>query len=114
MFQRRNRGDLSHLSANRTKGIFKPEYRYAKSGVMLMDLRMRDVQQGQLFDTCLPVADARRERLLATMDRANGRWGHGTLAIGSTGVKRPHAWEMKRGHVTPAYTTRWAELAKVS
>lgn len=95
------------------KGIYKPGFRYAKSGVMLMDLRDRGVEQGQLFDTSLPVANERRERLLATMDRANAKWGRGALAIGAAGIRRTHAWEMQRGHVTPAYTIRWDELAKV-
>jgi DNA polymerase V len=96
------------------KQLYRPGYRYVKAGVMLLDLRDRAVQQGQLFDTGVLQVDARRKTLLATLDRANGRWGSGTIAIGSAGIKRPHVWSMQRGHLTPAYTTRWNELATVS
>ena len=95
------------------KQLFRPGYRYVKSGVILQDLRDHDVQQGQLFDTGVLTVDARRENLLAMLDRANGRWGNGTIGIGSAGIKRPRAWAMQRGNLSPAYTTRWDELAKV-
>jgi DNA polymerase V len=104
---------LTQVAITILKALFKPGFRYAKSGVMLMDLREKGVQQGELFGASIPAIDARRERLLATLDQANGRWGRGTIGIGSAGLKQPRSWAMQRGNLTPAFTTRWRELAKV-
>lgn len=104
---------LTQLAGGILKRIYRPGFRYVKAGVMLMDLRDRTVQQGELFDTGMLVVDARRERLLDTLDRANGRWGRGTICVGSAGIQRPRAWAMQRGNLTLAYTTRWRELATV-
>lgn len=51
--------------------------------------------------------------LMATLDRINAKWGNGTLEIGSAGLQQPRRWAMKRGTMTPAYTTRWSDLAIV-
>ena len=50
---------------------------------------------------------------MATLDRVNARWGKGTLGIGSAGLQSPRRWAMKRGTMTPAYTTDWDDLAIV-
>ncbi|MGH8156624.1 MAG: Y-family DNA polymerase [Rhodanobacter sp.] len=104
---------ITQVAVAMLKQLYRPGYRYVKSGVMLLDLRDRNVQQGQLFDTGVLTVDARRETLLTTLDRANSRWGSGTIAIGSAGIKRPRAWTMQRGNLSPAFTTRWQELATV-
>ena len=46
------------------------------------------------------------------IDRANARWGSGTLMLAAEGVNKP--WQIKRERVTPSYTTRWDELPNVS
>lgn len=92
--------------------IHKPGHRYVKAGVMLLELRDRGVRQGSLFDVA-PAQDSRRERLMSVLDRASEKWGRGTIAPGSAGLAEPRAWAMKRGSMTPAYTTRWDELVNV-
>jgi DNA polymerase V len=91
--------------------IFRAGYRYVKAGVMLWDLRARSIVQGSLFDAS-PEFDDRRTRLMAVLDRASAKWGRGVLAPGSAGMTA--RWAMKRERMTPAYTTRWAELVQVS
>jgi DNA polymerase V len=90
--------------------IFRAGYRYVKAGVMLMDLRARPIVQGSLFDVSAEF-DERRARLMAVLDRATAKWGRGVLAPGSAGMTT--RWAMKRERMTPAYTTRWDELARV-
>ena len=90
--------------------IFKSGFRYVKSGVMLLDLSDRGVQQGSLFDTVLPATNAKRDRLLDTLDKVDAKWGRGTVGIGSAGMPDRRAWAMQRGNLSPAYTTRWDEL----
>ena len=90
------------------KRIFRPGYAYQKAGVMLLDLGPAEQTQGVLFETASPEHPA----LMQVMDRANARWGRGTLKLAAEGVKKP--WQMKRDHKSPAYTTRWEDLPRVN
>ena len=56
--------------------------------------------------------DARRKKLMELVDRVNQTSGRGTLRFASQG--RPDAeWHMKRGRVSPAWTTDWKQLLTV-
>jgi DNA polymerase V len=90
------------------KRIYRPGYAYQKAGVMLMDLHPAGQTQGVLFSTASPG----RPALMEVIDRANARWGRGTLKLAAEGVIKP--WQMKRERVSPAYTTRWEDLPRVS
>ncbi|MCG3146448.1 MAG: Protein UmuC [Gammaproteobacteria bacterium] len=87
--------------------LFKPGYAYQKAGVMLMDLTGARHTQAALFDT-----DRGNPALMRVMDRVNACWGRGTLRLAAEGID-PH-WRMRRGMMSPCYTTRWAELPRVS
>jgi DNA polymerase V len=80
---------------------------------MLMELGDRGVVQGSLFDAPPPARDVRREKLMGVLDKANNKWGRGTMGIGSAGVKQQRGWSMLRENLSPAYTTRWDELCAV-
>jgi DNA polymerase V len=95
------------------RSVHRVGYRYVKAGVMLLDLCERGVRQGSLFDTS-PALDRKRDRLMSVIDQAAQKWGRGTIAPGSAGLAAPRAWAMKRGSMTPAYTTRWDELVTVT
>ena len=73
-----------------------------------MDLHGEDQAQGVLFAVSAPA----RPVLMDVIDRANARWGRGTLKVAAEGVRKP--WQMKRERVSPAYTTRWDELPRVN
>lgn len=87
--------------------IYRPGFAYQKAGVMLLDLQPATQTQGVLFGTASPEHSA----LMQVMDRANARWGRGTLRLAAEGVKKP--WQMKRERMSPAYTTRWEDLPQV-
>jgi len=78
-----------------------------------MELGERGVVQGLLFDTRPPESDLRRERLMGVLDKANIKWGRGTMGIGSAGVKEQQGWAMLRENLSPAYTARWAASRRV-
>lgn len=85
------------------KRIYRPGYAYQKAGVILCNLSDAATQQLQLF--------ARRQDnpgLMLAMDRINSLWGRGTLKLAVEGVHQD--WKMKRGNMSPRYTTSWAEL----
>jgi len=90
------------------KRIYRLGFAYQKAGVMLMDLHSEDQAQGVLFAGSAPA----RPLLMNVIDRANARWGRGTLRLAAEGVRKP--WQMKRERVSPAYTTKWDELPRVN
>lgn len=92
---------------------YQEGYRYIKAGVVLHDLRPRDAQQDPLFSTP-EKANSKRQHLMAVLDQASKRWGRGTIAPGSAGLVEPRKWAMKQEALSPAYTTRWSELARVN
>jgi DNA polymerase V len=94
------------------RAVFKGGYRYVKAGVMLDDLRPRGMAQGTLFDSMPPERDHRRETLMGVLDRANLKWGRGSIAVGV--VKNQKGWAMNRDALSPRYTTCWEELRVVS
>jgi DNA polymerase V len=89
--------------------IYRPGFAYAKAGVHLLELASADARQADLFISA--DEQARDHRLLETLDQVNARFGSGTLQPGVAGLQKPRGWAMKRGNKSPAYTTRWAELA---
>ncbi|MGK8203180.1 Y-family DNA polymerase [Burkholderia cenocepacia] len=84
--------------------LYKPGFKYAKAGVMLLDLTDRAIEQADLFAGPAP----RRERLMAALDTVNDRFGRGTLRVGN--VEGHQAWHMSQNAKTPSYTTEWEGL----
>lgn len=89
------------------KRIYRPGYRYAKAGVMLMDLAPAATQQNSLFAD--DVADAEAVQLMRTMDSINRKMGKNAVFLASAGVRKH--WQMKQENKSPCYTTHWDELA---
>lgn len=89
------------------RDIYRPGFRYQKAGVALFDIEPAATVQRDLFATQDDAAD----RLMAALDSINRKMGAGTLRLASTGYQ--HGWKMKRGNMSPAYTTRWDELPLV-
>lgn len=88
--------------------IYKEGFKYAKAGVMLLDLQPDSPPQEELgFENA-----KNRPQLMAALDGLNQRYGSGTVLIGSAaleGSQRP--WAMKQAHPIPGYTTRWKDIA---
>jgi len=105
---------LTQAAQTVLRTLFRSGYRYVKAGVMLLDVReSENARQGGLFEPESAATQARRAVLMATLDRVNAKWGHGTLGIGSAGLRDDRRWMMARGKLSPAYTTKWSELRRV-
>lgn len=90
--------------------IYRAGYRYAKAGVILMDLVSAEIRQTSLFTD--HVADKKStEQLMHAMDAINQRIGKDAVFLAGAGVEK--RWHMKQGNKTPRYTTEWKELAVV-
>ena len=94
------------------EAIYRPGYRYAKAGVILLDLQADTLVQGEL-DLPMPTVTPRRnaQQLMAAIDGLNDRYGRGTVHLASAGLSgERRLWSMKQERRTPRYTTRWDEI----
>jgi DNA polymerase V len=107
---------LSKAALRGLERIYRAGYRYQKAGVMLLNLEPRGQRQLALFDEPGSRPPPQRDQLLEIMDRINRAMGRDTLWTASQGLTRREqedSWRMKRGTLSPAYTTRWSDLPRV-
>lgn len=89
--------------------IYRPGFGYHKAGITLLEIVPRANQQFSLFVPA-EVESSRNDKLMATLDAINGRYGRGMVRLASEGVAK--TWQMRRGNLSPGYTTEWAGVAK--
>ncbi len=88
--------------------LWRDGYRYAKAGVVLLDLKPRS----EMPDTLVPSSDLERSaHLMLALDAVNARYGRHTLNPAVSGLTR--AWGMRRQRLSPRYTTHVEELLAV-
>ena len=95
------------------RAIYCQGFKYAKAGVMLLDLQPDSVVQGELDlgddDSIEDIAD--KARLMSALDAINKRYGRGTMKMASAGLDGDRrVWSMRQERRTPAYTTNWADI----
>jgi DNA polymerase V len=101
---------LTELACAIVRHIYRPGHKYAKAGVMLMDLQSADTEQLSL--ELGREESETRTRLMQALDSINGKWGRRTLHLASAGTAGKHrAWEMKQERKTTGFTTDWRGLA---
>lgn len=92
--------------------IYKPGFKLAKAGVMLLDLQGSDCEQIEL--NLEQDETAGRRKLMKALDLVNQRFGRGTLHMASAGMAGDkRVWSMKQERRTPRYTTRMEDILKV-
>jgi DNA polymerase V len=91
---------------NAMSQLYKPNVRYYKCGVGLMDLHNEALFQYDLFT---PSND--NTRLMACMDTINARFGRATVHIAAKGFEQKFA--MRRAFLSPQYTTKWSDIPKI-
>lgn len=101
-----NTSDFLPLASQLIAQLFKSNYRFAKAGVMLSDFYAPGTFQLGLFDE-QPKDNAKSKALMTTLDQLNKKQRN-TVYFASEGITKP--WAMKRGKMSPQYTTRWDEL----
>lgn len=88
------------------KQIYKPNYSYAKAGVMLSEIVSVEGVQTDLFSSSL--ASPKSSALMSAMDSINRKMGKESIKLASEGFTRP--WKMKQGNKSPSYTTKWGDI----
>lgn len=110
--------DLTQQAVALLKRIWRNGYPYKKAGVMLADFYTPDSYTPSLFpeteltDTATPYfgSQQRSRKLMQVMDTIN-QSGKGRVFL--TGEHLKQSWNMKREHLSPAYTTQWRQLPRV-
>lgn len=95
------------------RAIYCQGFKYAKAGVMLLDLQPDSIIQGELDlgDDEFLEDTADKARLMSALDAINKRYGRGTMKIASAGLDGDRrVWSMRQERRTPAYTTNWADI----
>lgn len=87
------------------KQLYRPDYDYAKAGVMLSELVGAQDVQTDMFTT---QASPKSAALMSAMDNINRKMGKESIKLASEGFSRP--WRMKQGNKSPNYTTQWNEV----
>ena len=91
------------------KQIYKPNFNYAKAGVMLSEIVPAQGVQTDLFSHVQ--ASPTSAALMVAMDSINKKMGKESIKLASEGFKRP--WKMRQENKSPSYTCNWNELVKV-
>lgn len=89
--------------------IYNGGVEYAKSGVMLNELRVSNIGQPDLFLSCHEKASS---SLMGQVDRINKTIGKNAVFFGVP--EKTPAWGMKQDSLTPAYTTKWEDVLSTS
>jgi DNA polymerase V len=88
--------------------IYKPGYKYSKTGVIVLDLVPATQVQLGLFD------EKSRERegmMMQAMDGLNKSFGKDVVRTATQGFNKK--WKLRQEHLSPRYTTRFDQLMVV-
>lgn len=103
---------LIHAALKGLKTIYRPGFRYAKAGVLLSGLEAKGTGNRELFASSAERPSS-SEQLTNALDTVHRRFGKGSLGSGTTGLRNPPNWAMRRERKSPAYTTRWSDVPMV-
>jgi DNA polymerase V len=88
--------------------VYKPGFVYHKAGVFLSDI-VPDTERQQSI--LAGIDDEKRLRVMRSVDEINRKHGRYTVRPLAVGAER--GWEMRRGRLSPRYTTRLDEVLRV-
>lgn len=104
---------LAAFAIRALKHMYRPGFEYKKAAVMLSELQPEGQRQACLSDEVAEEASRERSgRLMGVLDEVNARFGRGAVLLVALGTKA--VWTMKRGRVSPRYTTRWTDVPRVA
>lgn len=102
---------LANAAVLGLRTIYQEGYRFAKAGVLLLDLDRQPIgPQPDLFG---PSTTRDSAKLMAAMDAINARFGKGAVTVACAGEPTGD-WVMKQSNRSPRYTTRLSEVLTVN
>lgn len=100
--------ELVHYALTALRSIYKPGFRYKKAGVIVSGISTSQHIQTSLFDN---IDREKHNRLMATMDRLNDKYGRHMVRIAAQGTGRK--WKLRQERISPMYTTHWDDIITV-
>jgi len=89
--------------------IFKPEFKYLKVGVMVLDLVPENQTQSGMFDS----KDRGKDRLIMkTVDTLNNALGKDLVRFAVQGFE--NRYKLRAAHISPRYTTLITDIVKIT
>ncbi|MEM9336479.1 MAG: Y-family DNA polymerase [Patescibacteria group bacterium] len=92
-----------------TKQLYEPKVPYKKAGVIISGIVATAGTQQPLF---VDQELEERQGLMEVIDAVNAKLGRETLRAGDRKLRSK--WQTKKELVSPAYTTRWSDIATVA
>ena len=102
---------ITHIAKRCLKKLFKAGVHYKKVGVMLVDLRPKNVRQLDMFNPVSSHDVQHGAQLMSVFDQINARFGRHTVRLAAQGYD--DGCRMRCAMRSPCYTTSWSELAVV-
>lgn len=91
------------------QSMWRDGFRYFKAGVILIDLyQSAELPVGDMFASRDP---EKSKALMTALDAINGRFGRGAARPAALAGRAD--WSMRRGNLSPCYTTRIADILAV-
>jgi DNA polymerase V len=100
---------LANVALWALKQLYRPNYNYAKAGVMLSELVPVGHAQMDMFTKA--ETSAKSTELMKAMDSINRKMGKDSIKLASEGFKKP--WKMRQENKSPPYTTDWQHIIRV-
>jgi DNA polymerase V len=101
-------GELIGAAHRCLKVIYRPGFKYKKTGVMLTGIQPEEVLPLSLWETGKLPPLEKYNRLMETIDRINHEWGRNTIQSAAAGTTR--RWKMRQFSLSPRYTTCWDQI----
>jgi DNA polymerase V len=98
-------GIFAATAAALARRMWRPGYTYRRVGALALDLIPARQAAGLWGST--QAGDA----VCAAIDAIITRYGPGSIGLGQAGIKQPPPWATHQHHLSPAFTTRWDQLA---
>ena len=96
--------DITNAALGALGEIWRPGFRYAKAGVFLFGIDTSESRQPSLFT----VPDPRKAAITRAAGLIREKYGHRGLRCLHAGGHR--TWSMRQEHLSPRYTTSWADI----
>ncbi len=101
--------ELLNIANELLKAVYEAGVPYKKAGVTLNQFVPESINQTTLFEP-LETINSKNE-LMKTVDYLNGKKGKELVLLGSRLLSEK--WQSRSAKNSPAYTTRWSDIAKV-
>ncbi|WP_242918040.1 Y-family DNA polymerase [Pontibacter liquoris] len=99
--------ELIRYALKALREIYRPGFRYRKTGLLLLDLVPAECVQLSLLDT---VDREKHAQLMQTLDALRERFGHSAVKYGAQGTEQ--RWGLRQEKLSPCYSTRLEDLLK--